>query len=76
MGDFAVLWHAADSANLRIKLLPQSCRILIEQRLNPIPVLLKQRPDLLRRTVLRVLGVTAAEYASRFKSTLARGAVS
>ncbi len=32
--------------------------------------------DAMRRTFLRVLGVTAAEYASRFKSTLARGAVS
>jgi hypothetical protein len=37
----------ADSVNLRKKLLPRSCRILIEQRLNPIVVLLKQRPDLL-----------------------------
>jgi hypothetical protein len=37
----------ADSVNLRTKLLPRSCRILIEQRLNPILVLLKQRPDLL-----------------------------
>jgi transcriptional regulator GlxA family with amidase domain len=32
--------------------------------------------DAMRRTFLRVLGVTAAEYASRFKSTLARGPVS
>jgi transcriptional regulator GlxA family with amidase domain len=32
--------------------------------------------DAMRHTFLRVLGVTAAEYASRFKSTLARGAVS
>jgi hypothetical protein len=37
----------ADSMNLRTKLLPRSCRILIEQRLNPIVVLFKQRPDLL-----------------------------
>jgi hypothetical protein len=37
----------ADSANLRSKLLSRSCRILIEQRLNPIMVLVKQRPDLL-----------------------------
>ncbi len=37
----------ADSVNLRIKLLPRSCRILIEQRLNPVMALLKQRPDLL-----------------------------
>jgi hypothetical protein len=35
----------ADSVNLRTKLLPRRCRILIEQRLNPIMVLLKQRPD-------------------------------
>jgi transcriptional regulator GlxA family with amidase domain len=32
--------------------------------------------DAMRRTFLRVLGVTAGEYASRFKSTLARAAVS
>ena len=37
----------ADSVNLGTKLLPRRCRILIEQRLNPIMVLLKQRPDLL-----------------------------
>ena len=32
--------------------------------------------DAMRRTFLRVLGVTAAEYASRFRSTLARASVS
>lgn len=32
--------------------------------------------DAMRRTFLRVLGVTAAEYASRFKSSLARASVS
>jgi len=37
----------ADSVNLLVKLLPRSCRILIQHRLNPIMVLLKQRPDLL-----------------------------
>jgi len=37
----------ADSVNLRTKLLPRRCRILIEQRLNSVMVLLKQRPDLL-----------------------------
>jgi hypothetical protein len=37
----------ADSVNLRTNLLPRSCRILIEQGLNPIMVLVKQRPDLL-----------------------------
>ena len=36
-----------DLMNLRSKILPRSCRILIEQRLNPVVVLLKQRPDLL-----------------------------
>ena len=36
----------ADSVNLRTKLLPRSFRILIEQRLNPIVVLLKQGPNL------------------------------
>jgi transcriptional regulator GlxA family with amidase domain len=35
-----------------------------------------QSADAMRRTFLRVLGVTAAEYASRFKSTLARPSVS
>ena len=35
-----------DRMNLRSKILPRSCRILIEQRLNLIVVLLKQRPDL------------------------------
>ena len=34
-----------------------------------------QSADAMRRTFLRVLGVTAAEYASRFKSTLAQGSV-
>jgi hypothetical protein len=37
----------ADRVNLRTELLSRSCRILIEERLNPIVVLLKQRPDLL-----------------------------
>ena len=32
--------------------------------------------DAMRRTFVRVLGITAAEYASRFKSTLKRAAVS
>ena len=42
-----VVRFVADSVNLRTKLLPRSFRILIEQRLNPIVVLLKQRPNLL-----------------------------
>jgi hypothetical protein len=37
----------ADSVNLRTELLARSVRILIEQRLNPIVMLLKERPDLL-----------------------------
>jgi hypothetical protein len=37
----------ADSVNLRTEILARSCGILIEQRLNPVMVLLKQRPDLL-----------------------------
>ena len=35
-----------DRMNLRSKILPRSCRILVEHRLNLIVVLLKQRPDL------------------------------
>ena len=31
----------ADSVNLRTELLPRYCRILIEQRVNPITVLLR-----------------------------------
>src|SRR3984885_13746251 len=47
----------ADSVNLRTELLPRRVRILIEQRLNPVVVLLKQRPDLLLllRSQLQVL---------------------
>src|SRR6266446_3753068 len=47
----------ADSVNLRSKLLSRSFRILIDQRLNPIVVLLKQRPDLLLlfRSQLQIL---------------------
>jgi hypothetical protein len=37
----------ADRMNLRTKFLPGSVRILIQQRLNPVVMLLKQRPDLL-----------------------------
>ena len=36
----------ADSVNLRTELLPRSCRILIEQRLNLIVVLVEQGQDL------------------------------
>jgi thiosulfate reductase cytochrome b subunit len=36
----------ADRVNLRTQLLPRRCRIFIEQRLNPIVVLHKQRPNL------------------------------
>jgi hypothetical protein len=44
--DLAV-YFVVDSVNLWTKLLPRSSRILIEQRLNPIVVLLKRRPNLL-----------------------------
>jgi len=37
----------ADGVNLKTELLSRSCRILIEQRLNLIVVLVEQRPDLL-----------------------------
>jgi hypothetical protein len=33
----------ADSVNLLGKLLPRSCRVLIEERLNPAVVLIEQR---------------------------------
>jgi hypothetical protein len=42
-----VMRVVADRMDLRTELLPRSCRILIEQRLNPVVVLVKQRPDLL-----------------------------
>jgi hypothetical protein len=42
-----VVRFVADSVNLRAELLARSVRILIEQCLNPIVVLLKERPDLL-----------------------------
>jgi hypothetical protein len=41
------LCFVADSVNLWTKLLPRSSRSLIENRLNPIVVLLKQRLNLL-----------------------------
>jgi hypothetical protein len=44
--NFAVRF-VADSVNLKRKLLPRSVRIPVEQRLNLVRVLLKQRPDLL-----------------------------
>jgi len=44
--DLAVRF-VADRVNLRTKFLPRSLRILVEERLNLIVVLLKQRPDLL-----------------------------
>jgi len=42
-----VVRFVTDGMDLRSKLLPRSCRILIKQRLNPIMVLVKNRPDLL-----------------------------
>ena len=53
--NFAVRF-VADSVNLSRKLLPRSVRILVEQRLNLVMVLLKQRPDslLLFRNQLQI----------------------
>jgi len=47
----------ADSVNLRTKVLPRNCRILIEHRLNFVMVLLKECPDLLLlfRSQLQIL---------------------
>jgi hypothetical protein len=42
-----VVGVVADRVNLRTELLSRSVRVFIEQRLNPIVVLLKQRPNLL-----------------------------
>jgi hypothetical protein len=52
-----VVRFVADSVNLWSKRLPRSCRILIKYCLNPIMVLLKQRPDLmlLFRSQLQIL---------------------
>lgn len=46
----------ADRVNLRSKILPRSGRILVEQRLNRVMVLLEQRPDplLLVRSQLQI----------------------
>ena len=44
--DFTVR-SLADSVNLRAELLARNVRILIEERLNSVVVLLEQRPDLL-----------------------------
>jgi transcriptional regulator GlxA family with amidase domain len=51
-----------DSSSLGLKEIADSCGF--------------KSADAMRRTFLRVLGVTAAEYASRFKSTLTRASVS
>jgi hypothetical protein len=52
-----VVGVVADGVNLRAELLPRNCRILIEQRLNLIVMLVKQRADLLLlfRSQLQVL---------------------
>jgi hypothetical protein len=59
----------ADSVNLRTKLLPRSRRILIEQRLNPIMVLLKHGPDLLLlfRGQLQVFGKVSQFLVDRLR---------
>ena len=61
----------ADSVNPRTKLLPRSFRILIEQRLNLIVVLLKQRPDLLLlfRSHLRIFPKPAKFLVDRLRRT-------
>jgi hypothetical protein len=41
-----VVGVVADGVNLRTQFPPRSCRIFIEQRLNPVMVLLKQWPNL------------------------------
>ena len=41
-----VVGFVADRMNLRSKIPPRRCRILIEQRLNSMLMLLKQMPDL------------------------------
>jgi transcriptional regulator GlxA family with amidase domain len=51
-----------DSSSLGLKEIADSCGF--------------KSADAMRRTFLRVIGVTAAEYASRFKSTLTRASVS
>jgi hypothetical protein len=43
--DFTMRFNA-DRVNLRAEFLARSVRILIEERLNSVVVLLKQRPDL------------------------------
>ena len=59
----------ADSVNLRTKLLPRSCRILIEQRLNSILVVRKQRPDLLLlfRSQLQIFGKASKFLVDRLR---------
>jgi hypothetical protein len=58
----------ADSVDLRIKLLPRNCRIFIEQRLNPIVVLIKQRPDLLLlRSQLQIFRKASKSLVNRLR---------
>ena len=65
--NFAVRF-VADSVNLRKKLLPRSCRILIEQRLNSILVVRKQRPDLLLfRSQLQIFGKASKFLVDRLR---------
>jgi len=59
----------ADSVNLRSKLLPRRFRILIEQRLNPIMMLLKQRAHLLLlfRSQLQIFRELSKFFVNRFR---------
>ena len=53
-----VVGFVADRVNLRAQLLPRSRRVLIEQRLNRVMVLLEERPDspLLLRSQIQIFG--------------------
>ena len=59
----------ADRTNLRVKLLPRSCRIFVKQRLNPILVLLEQMPDplLLFRSQLQFFRKTSKFLVDRLR---------
>ena len=59
----------ADSVNLRTQLLPRSFRVLIEQNLNLIVVLLKQRPELLPlfRSQLQIFGKVSKFLVNRLR---------
>ena len=64
-----VVRFVADRVNLRSKPLPRGCWILVEQRLNLIVVLLKQRPDLLLlfRSQLQIFRKTSQLLVDRLR---------